>query len=570
MPEYIRAKLLEGLIKGSQNEDDAVAVFRSIPYADPPVGTLRWREPKPVTAWKGERDCTEHVAAALQAKAFRPRELADTEFTANIYKIAGVDEKLYAREEPGGYAEDCLHVDVYAPLEALQTRGESPKLPVMVWYHGGALREGTSAAYDATHLCKTGAKCIVVVAQYRLGILGYFSHPELSKEQGGSCGNYGLLDQIAALKWVQRNILAFGGDSNNVTIFGESAGGSSVTAIMVSPLAKGLFHRAISQSGQGTRTSSTVDPEVGLLLQKALGCNSISEMRKIPGSVLTKATSKYSKNLEAYALASQLMRVTNDGKIIPKHGVGEAFRRGEHHDVPLIVGFNELEGGSFFPVLPVPFPECTRNLKLMQMMPIDTKNKLKSTIKTLIPADEGLRQRLWNVYADQIPVMDDSDTDEVVMQTMMNGDTFFGAPSEMLAAYAASAFKKSKAKSPCYMYIFARRCDGAFGSKLGAFHAAEIEFVFNSNSGFRKGIPAKDDEKLARVMSNHWVEFAHNGKVQGWDPYDATKQKFMKYDNGGKHEMSSDEPMYRRFSLLEEADLVGTGGRRLNRILPRL
>lgn len=218
----MREPLLDsGPINGVQ--EGGVWVYKGIPYAAPPVGELRWKEPQPAEPWKEVRPCTEFGPACPQPSS----------------------------DDQGGFmavgetSEDCLYLNVWSPAE---TPGE--RLPVMVWIHGGAFRTGagSQAVYDGVNLAEKDV--VVVTINYRLGPLGFFAHPLLTEESpNGSSGNYGLLDQVAALEWVERNIASFGGDPDNVTVFGESAGAMSICDLMASPLAEGLFDRAIVQSG---------------------------------------------------------------------------------------------------------------------------------------------------------------------------------------------------------------------------------------------------------------------------------------------------------------------------------
>ncbi|EOC0982296.1 carboxylesterase/lipase family protein, partial [Cronobacter sakazakii] len=210
-----------GDVRGLTEND--IAVWRGIPYAAPPVGERRWRAPQPLTAWQGVRDATAFSAASWQNAGF-------------CRELAGGD--------PGAFSEDCLYLNVWAPVAR-----ETP-LPVMVWLHGGGftLGAGSLPPYDGQALARRGV--VLVTINYRLGHLGFFAHPALEGDDpAGPVYNFALLDQIAALRWVQDNIAAFGGDRDNVTLFGESAGARSVLSLMASPLAKGLFHKAIVQSG---------------------------------------------------------------------------------------------------------------------------------------------------------------------------------------------------------------------------------------------------------------------------------------------------------------------------------
>src|SRR3984957_8537097 len=216
----LQVKIDTGTIEGKAN--GPVRAFLGIPYAAPPVGELRWKPPAAVAKWTGVRKATDFGPHCMQGKVYGDMKFRDS-----------------------GGSEDCLSLNVWVPTET-----SGAKLPVMVWIYGGGFAAGTTseARQDGTHLAQQGV--VVVSMNYRLGIFGFFVHPELAKESGrNSAGNYGLLDQLAALEWVHDNIAAFGGDPGNVTIFGESAGSFSVSAQMASPLAKGLFQKAVGESG---------------------------------------------------------------------------------------------------------------------------------------------------------------------------------------------------------------------------------------------------------------------------------------------------------------------------------
>ena len=477
-----RVKVQQGVIKGVHK--NKVISFLSVPFAAPPVGDLRWKPPQPALSWSGVRDCTVPGPACLQDQAFDPPGVGLGDFEANIFRMAGVDPKGISHTAPSSYSEDCLFLDIYVPEEAILS-SKKKLLPIMVWFHGGAHVFGNSTKYDGKILCNTGNKCIVICAQYRLGLLGFFSHPELNKEQDGASGNYGLMDHVAALEWVKHNGSAFGGDTSNVTIFGESAGGSSCSALMIAPSAKGLFHRAISQSGLGLRVappattaSKAKEAEKGIMLQNALQVKSLAELRDIPGEVLMKEVSKYGTN-ELVKMAAK-GGVISDGNFLPEHGIGEAFKRGEHHNVPFIVGFNALEGGTIFPVLPVPAPEA-RAPELIKLIPVNTYEKYQKVMKHLTHNNKILQDRLTELFSRHVEKNGNIDATAVTLQTIMIGDTLFGAPSELLASHAANAHQSIPGKAPCYMYVFTRIPDGDFGSKIGAFHAAEIDFVFGWN-----------------------------------------------------------------------------------------
>lgn len=307
-----------GKISGTQ--EDGVRIYKGIPYAAPPVGELRWQPPQPVKHWKDVLACDEWADRAPQL------------------------------DQPGlgGVSEDCLHLNLITPAKR-----ESDNLPVMVFFHGGGLsiHTGNSEVYCNTALPKKGV--VVVTVNNRLGPLGYFSHPALTEESGrNASGNYGTMDLIMALKWVRRNIRAFGGDPDNVTIFGESGGGSKVLSVMSSPLAKGLFHRAIIESGSMSSmpggTTSLEDAEAaGEKLAAKLG---VDGQEDVLAALREKS---WEEILEAAADTEVGFRanLTVDGWVLPD-SVNNIFQAGKQSDVPLIVGANEGEAGELTRTVP--------------------------------------------------------------------------------------------------------------------------------------------------------------------------------------------------------------------------
>lgn len=301
---------------------DRIEIFKGIPYAAPPVGKLRWRAPQPAAKWKGVRASDKFGPACMQP-------------------IAAPGAPGPKREE---MSEDCLYLNVYRPAGAPAQAGKP--LPVMVWIHGGGLTGGAAhnPLYDGTHFAQGGV--VLVSINYRLGYFGFFAHPALSKANAddGLLGNYGLLDQIAALQWVKRNIAAFGGDPNNVTIFGESAGGLSVDGLMVSPLARGLFHKAISQSGYGrgqfvrltepSSNSPRSGEQEGLDAARAAGAagTDLAAIRAIPAEKVLEA----GKDLRTVYFIL-------DGKTFTED-MWTTFRAGREAPVPLLIGSNSQEG----------------------------------------------------------------------------------------------------------------------------------------------------------------------------------------------------------------------------------
>ena len=268
MADQVRTK--GGVVEGLTEPAGSVRVFRGIPYAAPPVGDLRWREPQPAASWKGVRKALEFGPRCVQGPIF--------------------DDMVF-RDQP---SEDCLYLNVWTPA-----RSAAEKLPVMVWIHGGGFQAGSASEprQDGARLARKGV--VVVSLNYRLGVFGFLAHPELTKESGrGASGNYGLLDQVAALRWVRDNVAAFGGDPGNVTIFGESAGSLAVSALMASPLARGLFQRAIGESGaylgRGVLepVSLAASEAMGSKLALSIGADSLSALRSKPADEILKPALK--------------------------------------------------------------------------------------------------------------------------------------------------------------------------------------------------------------------------------------------------------------------------------------
>jgi len=306
-----------GPVAGTKSRHESVEVFKGIPYAAPPVGKLRWRPPQPPKAWTELRTCDKFSAKSLQQN----------------------------RRGGGEQSEDCLYLNVWTPRKRSDT-----KLPVMVWIHGGGFTQGSGhqPGYNGTELAKRGV--VLVTINYRLGALGFMCHPALSAESShGSSGSYAILDQIAALKWVKENISNFGGDPGNVTIFGESAGGTSVYLLTATPLSKGLFHKAILQSPWLHPTMFRDLKEANENGQAALQ-DGVERVRKVLGNETEDvlATLRALPAEDVLEKIPQRWPVVADGWVFPK-SPREIFADGEQNDVPVIVGTNLDEGTMFAP-----------------------------------------------------------------------------------------------------------------------------------------------------------------------------------------------------------------------------
>ena len=294
-----QVKTATGLVTGTASSDGRIRIFKGIPFAAAPIGALRWQAPRPAAPWEGTRDATRFGPACLQGSIFGDIAFTDT-------------------------SEDCLSLNIWTPATTPVTI-DTQRLPVMVWIHGGGFQAGAGAEprHDGEAFARKGV--LLVTFNYRLGVFGFLAHPGLTKESGHSAsGNYGLLDQIAALRWVQANIAAFGGDPGNVTIFGESAGSLSVSALMASPLARGLFHKAIGESGaffprSGLAPGSLASTEErGAKFAEALGAPSLAALRAVSGEAVLQAALKtqpwFSPNLDGYVLPEEVHNVFAAGR----------------------------------------------------------------------------------------------------------------------------------------------------------------------------------------------------------------------------------------------------------------
>jgi para-nitrobenzyl esterase len=455
-----------GVVEGKQV--GAVRIFLGIPYAAAPVGDLRWKPPVPPAKWAGVRRATEFGPHCMQGPIYGDMIFHDS-----------------------GGSEDCLSLNVWTPA-----RTPEAKLPVMVWIYGGGFVAGTTseARQDGEHLAQQGV--VVVSMNYRLGIFGFLAHPELAKESGhNSAGNYGLLDQLAALRWVHQNIAAFGGDPANVTIFGESAGSFSVSALMASPLAKGLFQKAIGESGAAFSSSGLPFDPLGVreekdskLVGSTFGVQTLAELRALPAQKLLDAFGKPGPT--AFAFGPDV-----DGYFLPE-SVPAIFAAGKQNDVPLLAGWNHDEG-SFEIVFSPQKP---------------TVDSMKATAQKEFGAKAAEFLRLYAV-----------DTDAQARRSMQDfaGDRFIA-----WATWRWIDAQSTTGKQPVYRYRFdlAPPADPEGPQELGAFHSAEIEYVFGQLDSKARVRWRPQDRKLSAQMQRYWANFARSGDPNGeglakWPPY---------------------------------------------------
>jgi para-nitrobenzyl esterase len=442
-----------GLVAGSAGKTASVRVFKGIPYAAPPVGDLRWRAPQAVVAWQGVRKADEFGPICMQAAA------------------PGATAKM---------SEDCLYLNVFTAAQRAAERR-----PVMVWLHPGGYNSGSGSqpGYDGESFARQGV--VIVTINYRLGALGFFSHPELTQEGDHRwAANQAFLDQLAALRWVQRNIAAFGGDPRNVTVFGNSAGGTSISNLVASPLSKGLFARAVSQSGAWlglsiapVRTLAEAEA-AGVKAGETLQATSLAALRTVPAAEV----------LRAARGAGPVI----DGVFFPKDPA-EIYARGEQNKVAIIAGSNKDEG-TFF-VQPTTAASWT----------------------------ERAQRRFGDRAADYLGLYPAS-SDEVATQSQ------FGAFRDELAWVGRNyARLQTRAGAKAWLYYFTHEPPGPPlwpARASGATHGGEAQFIWNNLIADR---PWRDsDREVARYMQAYWVNFAKSGNPNGrglprWQPYDAKR-----------------------------------------------
>ncbi|NKB99586.1 MAG: carboxylesterase family protein [Pseudomonadales bacterium] len=464
-----------GNLRGTVRED-GLQEFLGIPYAAPPIGTKRWQPPAPLTPWEGE--------------------LAATEFGLPCYQpgsLSAFYDRTYTQ-----MSEDCLTLNVW-------TRGETvaDDLPVMVWVHGGALVMGSGGDYDGAPLSAEGV--VLVTINYRLGPFGFFAHPSLSEEGGGTSGNQGFRDQIAALTWVQNNIVQFGGNPDNVTIFGESAGAWSMSVLQASPLARGLFHKVIGQSGARFIPLSDLREERwGLPSGEAWGQTVAAKFSGSQSPDLEALRDLSAQEImDAFAADPEILmnfdRLTIvDGEVLPDE-VNTIFAAGNQTDVPVLIGSNADEATTFDPALLNPGGST------------DYVAAHSELVARTLPAagDEVLA-----LYPESQEVARDS-------YIRFNTDAMFTQPMRLWADYTGNT------TSPAYLYWWNWRPVINGSDAYGAFHAAEIPYVFGNWSMFGIDV-TPEDEAFSATMRKMWTNFAKTGNpsVEGtlaWPAYTQEK-----------------------------------------------
>jgi para-nitrobenzyl esterase len=464
----------KGAVDGTRSADSKVRIFKGIPFAAPPVGDLRWKAPEPAASWDGIRKAVEFGPRCMQTDVFGDMVFRDK-----------------------GPSEDCLYLNVWTPANTAEAH-----LPVMVWIYGGGFVAGATSEprQDGENLARKGV--VVVSMNYRLGIFGFFALPELAEESGDhASGNYGLLDQVAGLRWVRRNIAAFGGDPGNITIFGESAGSFSVSALMASPLSKDLIHKAIGESGAffgktlGAKSLSESEQEDAKFARTSLGTDDLAALRAKPADQLLAST----KGPGAFRFGPNI-----DGYFLPEP-VPAIYASGKQAHVPLLAGWNADEG-SYHQIFEheAPTVQNFRNWahahfgdgtdELLKLYPAKTDEQAKRSAQDLA-GDQFIAFSTWKWL-------------QMQLQT---------------------------GNSPVYRYKFEDAppppADHSETESHGAYHSAEIEFVFEALPS--KNLPWRpEDRKLSDMISSYWTNFARNG-----DPNGDALPKWPRYDKDGGYQV---------------------------------
>ncbi len=459
------AQTTAGKVAGVRTADGAITSFKGIPFAAPPVGELRWKAPQAAAAWEGVRDCSAFGPSPMQAKPV-PFSMWSQEFLIP--------------EEP--ISEDCLYLNVWTGAKSADD-----KRPVLVWIYGGGFVSGGSGVpiYDGEAMARKGI--VFVSINYRVGIFGFLAHPDLSRgSENNASGNYGLMDQVAALEWVKGNIAAFGGDPANVTIAGQSAGAMSVNCLVASPLAKGLFKKAIAQSGASfSRSQLKLEQaeKAGVELAKSMGVSTIAELRKKPAEELMKG--------------QRMGGPIVDGYVLPTHIV-DIFAAGKQNQVSLLTGWNEDEGLLFGPV---------KNAA-------DYRQQVKEQHSENAEA-----------FLSFYPAADDAEASK--SQYNVARDMIFGAQN-----YTWANTHAAQGISPVYVYRFTRKVPGTGQyAKFGAFHTGEVPYTYN-NLEFVDRPWEQTDRTLEKSMSEYWANFVKHGNPNGpglpvWPAYTAGEKHVM-------------------------------------------
>ncbi|MDE3195386.1 MAG: carboxylesterase family protein [Acidobacteriota bacterium] len=434
-----------GLLSGVPAANGTIVAYKGVPFAAPPVGDLRWKAPQPALKWNGVKAADRFGANCVQ-NIVDSRAPWTHEFMAH-----------------GETSEDCLYLNIWTPAAASRE-----KRAVFVYLHGGANTEGSGSVpvYDGEGLASKGL--VMVTVNYRLGVFGFFTHPELTRESAhNSSGNYALLDQLAALRWVHDNIAAFGGDPGRVTVAGQSAGAADIALLTVSPLAKGLFQREILESGGssfsgfgGARPLAAQEAE-GVKFAELKGAHSLADLRALSA-----------KDLFAPVKGAPRFGPVLDGYVLQK-SAKDAFAAGMENDVPTLAGSNADENGAS----PQPNVDAAR-------FEAQAKQRYGSNAEAFL-----------KLYPASDPNTSARDQARV-----------------SILAWAAA--RQATAKTPTYLYFWDHRLPGPESDKYGAFHTSEVPYVLNTLGKSDRAFTA-DDRRIADTLSSYWANFAKTGNPNG-------------------------------------------------------
>ena len=503
-----------GTLEGIKDTGSPITIFKGIPFAQPPVGDLRWKEPQPVKNWDGVRKADHFGNNPMQRPIF-----GDMGFRS------------------AGMSEDCLYLNVWTPAKTMKE-----KLPVLVYFYGGGLAagDGSEPRYDGESMAKKGI--VVLTVNYRLGIFGFFSHPELTQESPNhSSGNYGYLDQNAALLWVQKNVAKFGGDPKHVTIAGESAGSISVSVQMASPLSKDLIIGAIGESGAGIKPTLNSIPladaeKNGVTFAAHVKAGSLAELRAIPAADLLDAVFKP---------GSTPMTPTIDGYLLPK-SLPAIFEAGEQAKIPILVGWNSAE---------VPY-------QFLMRADAPTLENYKKTLTTIYGDKAGEAMKLYPASTDE----------EVIKSaTALSSDRFI-----VYSTWKWADLQIQTGGKPVYRYCFSRirpamtaqmgnatpglaggvvKGDAAkpapkASAQIGAAHASEIEYAMGNLATNKVYAWTPDDYKVSETMENYFANFIKTGNPNGsglpkWDANTGKSPvKFMDINVKSEQKNENDRARY--------------------------
>ena len=465
------ATVAQGKLEGVALEK--ADAYLGVPFAQPPVGALRWKAPVAAKKWSGVRKADKFSASCMQV--LNPAEGRDP----------WTPEYLI----PPGTSEDCLYLNVWTPHEA-----QRKKLPVLLWIHGGGNTEGSGSIpiYNGANLAGNGG-IVVVTINYRLDVFGFLAHPELTKEGAGASGNYTHEDIVQSLKWVKANIAAFGGDPDQVTIAGQSAGAGNVHTLMGIPSAKGLFVRAIAESGSGIGPRGArldTAEATGAAFAKQAGAKSLADLRKMPADAVLQAAAQFRK-----ANPGQGFRAVIGGSLVPKDPTQAELEAGAFNDTPVLTGFNWDEGSGFEDAY------GTWSAAEIQKR-LDAFGSQTAAARAIYaPGGEFVPSELGKTLA---------------------------RDRGMAYTYAWAKRRSAASRNPIYIYQYMHAEPGPKQARYGSFHTNEVPYVFqNLDAPGRNFGPV--DQQVSKTLSGYWLNFIKTGNPNGpglvnWPAFDNTSE----------------------------------------------